>query len=579
MEGSLRMDRLFPPPASGADALRTAHAYVTKIGGENAVQLAANADVIRKRMQNNHTQILAVSALRSSDPRWSAHTHPAAANRSDDGTTKPGFNTTSHLIAIGRTLQSGDASTRTDAEDMAKRIAAFTHAAVEEQAGGDGLLASKTSTIESLRTIIRSRLEDPHDPRSLTRLIRSAQPEDIHQRGEDWLHTGPEGVHSLTGHGETLAQALTAAYLADRGVAPAIIDLAAQADAIEEALRFNAPELARKKLEDATREALGRALSTHRVIVAGGYAPLLGSERGYSDKTGALLAHLLREMRWELVYLVEKQTPIMSADPREIPEARVVRRMTPFLARELFGNTRGADAGALHPEALDLLAGDGIDIVVLNPNEAPRDDNITLINEFHPDPDGVEMVQWKPVPKAIQVATAAMIGRRGFEADLARWFTEQGVSLQHIATSEGSISYTFDHGTETDALVRDLRTFLEQQYGVDGGSVVREVDHLGAVYCLGNNMRCPGQAAKATLALHGAGVNIRMITQGLNECVMAFLVDRDDAPRAVQALHDVFITLPEPAYDALCSRFHAELKGAVVAAKAVSGQPGANLEH
>ncbi|MFH1444474.1 MAG: hypothetical protein ABIG34_03730 [Candidatus Peregrinibacteria bacterium] len=557
--------RTTPPPANGYDALLTSDVYVTKVGGDNAVKLASNASIVHRRAQNMRTQVLAVSAIRSSDPRFSDRTHPAVMEQEieEHGKRKPGFNTTSHLIAIAQCLGRGD---QDPARDMAERIASFTTTIVDEQIEQDGLLADRIRTRDLLHAEITRTIEDPQDPTSLLSLIRTTRPEDIRHVGEDWLRVGVNGTQSITGLGEQLAQSITRGYFFARNIPSKELDCGDK-QAIYETLLQGDASGAHQKLREGVRQSLERTLQSGRVIIAGGYAPPLGSERGYSDKTGALIAHLAHTLDTNVAYLIEKAKRIMSADPNNVEGTRGISNMTPFLAKELFGNTRGADAGALHPEALDMLAEDAIPIVVLNSEEEPTPYNTTLIYPFNPEPNGVEIVHSKPVPFALQVVTGKMIGQTGFEEDIARWFAEHHVSIQHIATSEGSISYTFDNGKKSAATVAALRQHVHDRYGVNGEEVIQAVDHLAVVYCLGNDMRIPGQAEKATFALHGADVNIRMITQGLNQSVMAFLVDRDDAQRAVQALHDIFITLPDEVYRTLMDEARLKIAGAVVAQK------------
>ena len=131
-----------------------------------------------------------------------------------------------------------------------------------------------------------------------------------------------------------------------------------------------------------------------------------------------------------------------------------------------------------------------------------------------------------------------------YEAAVAAWFTAQGLSIQHIASSEGTLSYTFYDGEYSDELMTELRTFLRETFGIIAEDAVRDTQNVSIVYCLGNDMHTSGPAAKAALALHMAGIDIHMITQGLNERVIAFLVDTNEAEKAVHMLHHILIEVP-----------------------------------
>jgi aspartate kinase len=67
-----------------------------------------------------------------------------------------------------------------------------------------------------------------------------------------------------------------------------------------------------------------------------------------------------------------------------------------------------------------------------------------------------------------------------------------------------------------------------------------------AIVCLvGENLReTPGIAGKVFSAV--SDVNIRMISQGASEINITFVVEESDVPRAVQKLHEVFFTDPDP---------------------------------
>ncbi len=50
----------------------------------------------------------------------------------------------------------------------------------------------------------------------------------------------------------------------------------------------------------------------------------------------------------------------------------------------------------------------------------------------------------------------------------------------------------------------------------------------------------PGIAGQVFTALGQAGVNIRMISQGSSEANISFVVNKEDASKAVKVLHDEF---------------------------------------
>ena len=236
--------------------------------------------------------------------------------------------------------------------------------------------------------------------------------------------------------------------------------------------------------------------------------------------------------------------------------------MTHFLARELFGDRRGARGGALHPTALDMLSRknqyrcdeSGERAGSCQHHSCPRFCGRTERSRNH---------YQQKIPFALQISDSALVDNPEFEADMIRWFHGRNTPIQHIATSEGTASFTFHEGNYSEELQRDLLAHLHNTYGIAGADCVKHQDQVALIYCLGNNMNRPGQAAKAATALDFAGVDIHFISQGLNESVMTFLVSSKDADQAVQMLHDIFITLDEESYIRLQNQFREQVLAAI----------------
>jgi aspartate kinase len=77
-----------------------------------------------------------------------------------------------------------------------------------------------------------------------------------------------------------------------------------------------------------------------------------------------------------------------------------------------------------------------------------------------------------------------------------------------------------------------------------GGEVIRDFSsnsNVCAVGVVGAGMAgIPGVAGKAFSALGKEGISVIMISQGSSEFNISFVVKKEDAYRAAQAIHDVF---------------------------------------
>lgn len=526
-----------PSPDSGFRALRNADVTISKIGGENATKLRANADSIRARTAEGKKQIYTISALRSGNPYYEQrYAHLAAEERDGNGAKKTGFNTTSHLIAVAKFLCAGDGDS---AFDLLERVRNFTKEVVQTEISQDPDVEQSEATA-ALHTTIDRVLNAAADR------LRSAKAKPI-ALDKDWILQDPHGTFSITGIGEELAKAIYHTYFGLKGIAVGGLSTEGFTDAVlhdnPQALIENdrRTEQAVSLLRENIRVQLDALMCHHQVIVAGGYLPVLASERNYSDMSAALIAQAAKAAGVSVLYLKEGDTPVMSANPKMIPDTRVIHNMTPEFAMEAFGNKRGANGGAIHAKAIRMLAEHDLDAVVYNPEEDPDLNRITHIHRFDPPPNGVEMVASRQMPVAVEVQSIRMLGRSGFMHAMTEWFASRGISIDQISTSEVTVSLTFSNGDLPDALIQDFQTFLRDEMGLGSDLQLTVTQAKSLLFCLGNNMKKPGVARDATAALADAEADIHFIAQGLNERVMTFMVDADKAPAALARLHKICI--------------------------------------
>ncbi|MDD5026032.1 MAG: hypothetical protein PHH13_01505 [Candidatus Peribacteraceae bacterium] len=530
---------ILPPLSSGQRVLRNAETYVAKIGGENAADLRSNTAIVARRAAEGKKQIIAVSALRSSSERFDHYAHGNVVDHDSTGRMKHGFNTTSHLIELAKRLQAGD---RKSAHDILERIRTFTKEIVAAQVQDDPM-PDAPEACRGLHAAI-DRILDVFLQR-----IDACDGNKIAQLGADWILKDTRECVSITGVGEALAQAIYATYFTLKNLPAHAVDTGG----IGERVFGSKPEniianerqtaLAIETVRRAMQNRIARLLPAHSVLIAGGYLPILGSQRGYSDKTGALLAQAAKDAGEWVAYLVEKQYPIMSADPKHVgrDRATVIHDMTFALAMEAFGNTRGADGGAIHPQALSMLAEDDIDTLVFNPAEDPALNRITHIRRFDPQSNGIEIVAARKMPVALEMRSTKMFGQAGFLSTVTAWFAERGISIDQVTTSEVTVSFTFTNGDLKPQETEEFQTFLQEHFGPDRTLALSIIRDKTLLYCLGNNMKQSGPALSAVLALHNVDADIRLISQGFNELVMTFAVDSDKALPALKRLHEVCI--------------------------------------
>jgi aspartokinase/homoserine dehydrogenase 1 len=233
---------------------------------------------------------------------------------------------------------------------------------------------------------------------------------------------------------------------------------------------------------------------------------------------------------------------VLTADPRRVPEARVLPRLSYNEAMELayFG------AKVLHPHTMAPAIREGIPIRIRNTfrPEAPG----TLIHRRET-PAGAVGVRAavkgfssvEPVA-LVNVEGSGMIGVPGIAHRLFGSLREAGISVIMIsqASSEHSICFAVPE-SQADRARRAVEEgfFAEIHHGqVQTVDVVRPCSIVAAV---GDDMvRTTGVAARFFGALGKAGVNVRAVAQGSSERNISVVVDAADSTRALRALHAGF---------------------------------------
>lgn len=330
----------------------------------------------------------------------------------------------------------------------------------------------------------------------------------------------PRSMDYVMSFGERMSSQIIAAYLRQCGL---------------EAKAFNAYDLglltddnfgSAKHLESSERD-LARNLSEYSGIpvVTGflgkneeGEITTLG--RSGSDYTASIIGSALDA---EEIQILTDVDGIMSADPRFIPEAVSIERMSFAEASELayYG------ARVIHPSTMLPAIKKNIPIRVLN--------------TYNPDHPGTVILRESPETKTVAKAIASkkditlinivsthMLQQYGFMAKVFEIFAKYRIVLDMIATSEVSVSMTTDSDKFLDKAREELKQF---------GEVIIEKDK--AILCIvGEGLKERiGIARKIFDSLSEGGINVEMISQGATKINISLLVDNQHINRAVKVLH------------------------------------------
>ncbi|MCB9676015.1 MAG: bifunctional aspartate kinase/diaminopimelate decarboxylase [Alphaproteobacteria bacterium] len=254
-----------------------------------------------------------------------------------------------------------------------------------------------------------------------------------------------------------------------------------------------------------------------------GHTVLLG--RGGSDTSASLFGALLQAARVEIWTDVHG---MFTANPREIPTARLVKSLAYREAQEL----AAMGAKVLHPRCLAPVARSRIPLEIRN-TEAP-DAEGTRIEADAGDDAVVTAVVRRTGVTMLTLSTLDMWGAPGFLARAFAPFAELGMSIDLVATSQAAVSVTLDHipgGTEGESF-RELLTRLERL------GAVRVVSPCAVVSIVGRRIRA---------VLHELGGafqvfrehDVHLVSESSEDLNLSFVVDEEDAPRLTKRLHDV----------------------------------------
>lgn len=253
-----------------------------------------------------------------------------------------------------------------------------------------------------------------------------------------------------------------------------------------------------------------------------GHTVLLG--RGGSDTSAAYFASILGAQRLEIWTDVPG---MFTANPREVPSARLLRRLSYNEAQELA--TMGAKV--LHPRCLEPVRRESIPLHIRCTPHPELEG--TIISDDVPDFGAqVKAISAKTGIPIISMDSVGMWQQVGFLADVFGAFKRNGLSVDLVATSETNVTVTLDPvanalGTKTiDTLLDDLSPICNAS----------RVGPGAAVSLVGHNIRAILHQLGPALELFEEQ-KIYLMSQAASDLNMTFVVAEDQADRLVRQLH------------------------------------------
>lgn len=255
--------------------------------------------------------------------------------------------------------------------------------------------------------------------------------------------------------------------------------------------------------------------------------------RNGSDYSGAIFAALFEAKE---LHIWSDVDGVLSADPRLVPEAVLIERLSYSEACELayFG------AKVIHPQTMAPAFERNIPIIARNTFN-PAHGGTRISNE-HDVAQPVKGVTAFTGLAILNIEGAGMIGVPGTAERAFEALKQAGVSVVMISqgSSEHSICCVIREG-DAAAAQRAVRDAFTRELGGKQLNDVTVTPGIAALAVVGDGMAgLPGVAARLFSALGRANVNVRVIAQGASERNISVAIAAADAKRALRAVHAGF---------------------------------------
>ena len=331
---------------------------------------------------------------------------------------------------------------------------------------------------------------------------------------------------AIVSFGETLSSALLAEVLNERGVAARQVD-PRRCIVTNEEYTCAAPLMV--ETFSHSQEELRPLLESGVVPVLGGFigATLNGATttlgRGGSDYTAAIIGAALSASE---IQIWTDVTGVLTADPRVVPEAQTIERLSYSEAAELayFG------AKVLHPKTIQPAIESCIPVRICN-SRAPQERGTLVGPETETSPRTVKAIAHKSGVTTVQISSARMLGAYGFLRALFEVFDKHRTVVDVVTTSEVSVSLSLDDAERLPEIVEELELL---------GTV--RVEKGRAIVCVvGEGLRgTPGIAGKVFSTI--SDINVSLISQGASSINFTFAVEEERVNEAVRRLHQAFFS-------------------------------------
>lgn len=289
------------------------------------------------------------------------------------------------------------------------------------------------------------------------------------------------------------------------------------------------------RIQRIDSERISNELAKNRVVVVAGFQGLNRHDdittlgRGGSDTSAVAIAAALHA---DLCQIYTDVDGVYTADPRIVKRAKKLDVITFDEMLEL----ASLGAQVLNNRSVELAKKYGVNLEVCSSmNNVPG----TIVKEVV----DVEGMLIKGVAKDVNVAVISILGVPdvpGMSFKVFSLMAQRKINVDIILQSSGNEGYKDVIFTVPLDEMEIARKTLEENMGRFGGSKIEVVDNVAKVSVVGAGMQShPGVASTMFEALYENNINIHMIST--SEIKISVLIDKKEADKAVNAIHNAFV--------------------------------------
>lgn len=340
----------------------------------------------------------------------------------------------------------------------------------------------------------------------------------------------------VLGQGELLSSTLGAAYLRAQGLDMGWMDARdwlsalppqASQSAWSQRLSVNCQWQSQDDWKAGFAAQPTRLLITQGFIArhADGGTAILG--RGGSDTSAAYFGALLGASKVEIWTDVPG---MFSANPREVPDARLLTRLGYAEAQEIA--TTGAKV--LHPRSIKPCRDAGVPMAILD-TERPQLPG-TLIDRSAATVAGVKAISRRNGVVLVSVEDIGMWQQVGYLVDVFALFKKHGLSVDLIGTSQTNVTVSLDPSENllSDDVLAALAADLEKI------GRVKVIAPCAAITLVGRGMRSLLHKLTGVWDTFGRE-RVHMISQSSNDLNLTFVIDEAAGEGLIPVLHAAMI--------------------------------------